>query len=433
MTKYIYTIIVLGCMAMFGQLNAQTASVQTGCIPLNVQFTAPSSSDYFWDFDDGASSSLQNPEHVFTNAGDYTIGLYASQGGALIGEIFITVYPDIIVEIDADETMGCLPMEVNFTPTVIKDDEIDIISYLWTFGDGGSSSEITPSYIYEDAGVYDVSLKVTTSIGECDKVQIFSDYITVTGVPAKFVSNKFSSCESTDVFTFTNQTEDVPGNSYSWDFGNGETFEGYQPGPITFEGDGVYRIVLTVTTEVGCVSTSQRNINLGPPLINFEFEPSACFNSPFFMNNATIADEHIWEIEDNPAIGILDLSASPILVFLQYGEYEISYTAVSFLGCTSDTTFTVKVEELNPKFTVGPEVTCSDEITVILEAEDLTHVNYTWINFNDDGSNFVTTSPIITDEYVAPERDSFFVNYHDSIYYHLEACSPFTIWMCRFI
>jgi len=420
MTKYIYTILVLACMTIFSHLNAQTASIQTGCIPLNVQFTGPSSSEYFWDFDDGTNSTLQNPEHVFTSAGDFEVQLFTSQGGTLVGEILITVYPDLIVEIEADVREGCLPLEVTFTPTITQDDEVSITGYLWTFDDGGSSTDLSPTYTYSSDGVYDVSLKVITSIGECDKVQIFEEYITVTGVEAKFVSNKFSSCSSPDIFTFTNQTEEVLGNIYSWDFGNGETFDSYQPPPITYSEDGVFPIILTVTSANGCVSTAQRNINIGPPIITFNFSDGACINNPFFMNNATIADEHIWDFGNNPDISVINPEgASPVVEFLDFGDYEISYSAVSFLGCTADTTFTINVEPVNSNFTIGPEVTCGENFTIILEAEELNHASYTWIEFNDDGTNLVTTSSIQTDEYEAPTRDSFYVNYPDILHYEL--------------
>src|SRR5206468_949468 len=35
-----------------------------------------------WQFGDGTTSSLQNPTHVFSNAGQYTVQLSVSGGGA---------------------------------------------------------------------------------------------------------------------------------------------------------------------------------------------------------------------------------------------------------------------------------------------------------------------------------------------------------------
>lgn len=51
----------------------------SGYVPLTVQFTASASdpdgsiSSYHWDFDDGSTSSEQNPTHTFTSAGEYMV------------------------------------------------------------------------------------------------------------------------------------------------------------------------------------------------------------------------------------------------------------------------------------------------------------------------------------------------------------------------
>jgi len=58
------------------------ASVQPdkGEIPLSVQFNAQVTGGdapltYLWDFRDGSTSTLQNPLHIFTSAGDYLVRL----------------------------------------------------------------------------------------------------------------------------------------------------------------------------------------------------------------------------------------------------------------------------------------------------------------------------------------------------------------------
>ena len=51
----------------------------------------------------------------------------------------------------------------------------------WSFGDGGTSSELNPTHAYEDAGTYTVSLTVTTDIGSDTETK--PGYITVSPVP----------------------------------------------------------------------------------------------------------------------------------------------------------------------------------------------------------------------------------------------------------
>ncbi|RKX21698.1 MAG: hypothetical protein DRP35_03670, partial [Candidatus Zixiibacteriota bacterium] len=54
-------------------------------------------------------------------------------------------------------------------------------SWSWTFGDGGTSTEQNPSYTYNTAGTYTVTLTATNAYGSDDEVKV--DYITVTDAP----------------------------------------------------------------------------------------------------------------------------------------------------------------------------------------------------------------------------------------------------------
>lgn len=55
------------------------------------------------------------------------------------------------------------PATVTFTNTSIVPASVGTAVYYWNFGNGDSSSEANPTYIYDEAGVYVVNLVVTTS------------------------------------------------------------------------------------------------------------------------------------------------------------------------------------------------------------------------------------------------------------------------------
>ena len=56
---------------------------------------------------------------------------------------------------------GQVPLEVKF-----REDSVgNIMSYAWDFGDGGTSSEQTPTHVYTTAGIYSVALIVSGSEG----------------------------------------------------------------------------------------------------------------------------------------------------------------------------------------------------------------------------------------------------------------------------
>ena len=53
----------------------------------------------------------------------------------------------------------------------------DAVSWMWDFGDGGISSERNPSYEYQEEGVFDVTLTVTSLQG-CTDTFTMEDAIT---------------------------------------------------------------------------------------------------------------------------------------------------------------------------------------------------------------------------------------------------------------
>ena len=58
-------------------------------------------------------------------------------------------------------TQNIAPVTINFTDTSSGDG----LSYLWNFGDGGSSQQPNPSHTFQ-VGVWEVSLTVTNNNGQ---------------------------------------------------------------------------------------------------------------------------------------------------------------------------------------------------------------------------------------------------------------------------
>lgn len=60
---------------------------------------------------------------------------------------------------------GATPLEVDFT--LIKDADVTISAATWNFGDGGTSTELEPTYAYENDGQFTVTANVTASTEAC--------------------------------------------------------------------------------------------------------------------------------------------------------------------------------------------------------------------------------------------------------------------------
>ncbi len=83
-------------------------------------------------------------------------------------------------------TSGTAPLEVSFTD--LSNGEID--SWLWTFGDGGTSTDQNPTYTYYDHGIYTVSLEVTGPGGsDADTKNNYITSIVEENSPEDFFNN----------------------------------------------------------------------------------------------------------------------------------------------------------------------------------------------------------------------------------------------------
>jgi PKD repeat protein len=137
---------------------------------LSVSFTDTSTSQptsWLWDFGDGASATNQNPSHIYTAAGTYTVSLRAintagSDTTTRTGLITVQAPQTApVASFSANPTSGASPLVVNFTDTSTGQPT----GWSWDFGDGASATSQNPSHTYTAAGTYAVSLNVTNAAG----------------------------------------------------------------------------------------------------------------------------------------------------------------------------------------------------------------------------------------------------------------------------
>lgn len=75
----------------------------------------------------------------------------------------------------ANTTSGVAPLDVIFSGSSSTDDNNDIVSYDWDFGNGDTASGETPSYTYTNPGSYTVTLTVTDGGGLTDTDTLLID------------------------------------------------------------------------------------------------------------------------------------------------------------------------------------------------------------------------------------------------------------------
>ncbi len=129
----------------------------------------------------------------------------------------------------------------------------EIVEWLWTFGDGQSSSSETPQHTYDHPGFYDVSLTVTLNNGCVETISI-EDYIEVYDVDLELESVKEICVNNVVPFTSMLTLPDGVINpivSYQWDFGDGETSDEANP-EHEYTTVGEYDVSLGIELQTGC-------------------------------------------------------------------------------------------------------------------------------------------------------------------------------------
>jgi len=234
---------------------AFTSNVTEGTLPLSVLFVDESSNTptaWLWSFGDGSTSTLQNPSHIYTTAGTYTVTLIASNtaGSATdTEEGYITVTKTGTVPVTAfvaNQTSGTLPFSVQFMDTSTNSPT----TWLWSFGDGSSATVRNPIHTYTSAGTYSVTLTASNSAGATTISQ--SGYITVTKEAAVPVASFLATGSSGEIplsVQFFDASSNTP-SSWVWSFGDGDYSTSQNPSH-TYTTAGTYTVTLTASNTAG--------------------------------------------------------------------------------------------------------------------------------------------------------------------------------------
>ena len=142
-----------------------TSDGQSGCAPYLVQFFDTSSgapTSWDWSFEGGtpASSTDQNPVVVFEDPGTYDVSLMVTNTAGT-NELVQNQYITVLSTPDAEFTFDVDGFEVIFNNTSTGG-----TSFSWDFGDNSTSSNPSPTHVYDEDGTYVVVLTVSNECGD---------------------------------------------------------------------------------------------------------------------------------------------------------------------------------------------------------------------------------------------------------------------------
>ena len=302
---------------------AFTSSAVEGCTPLSITFTDQSSDNttgWNWVFEGGlpATSTEQNPEVLYLEAGVFSVTLVASnqQGSStIVQESYITVGQGATANFGAT---------VNNSTATFTNLSTFADSYLWDFGDGNTSTEINPVHTYQEDGTYVVSLIASNACGD---VIITKEIIIISLPVAGFDLSTDSGCVPLEVTFSDASTSNV--DTWQWNFVGGIPATSTEANPtVTYQTPGSYDVVLYVFNEAGSDTIIQENaITVQPfPEADFNFEVDGTMAS--FSNLSLFAEDYNWDFGN----GMMSTLENPEINFEEDGIYEVSLTISNDCG-----------------------------------------------------------------------------------------------------
>ncbi|MHA2369839.1 MAG: PKD domain-containing protein [Candidatus Hodarchaeales archaeon] len=228
-----------------------------------IQFTDLSTSPadtiiaWHWTLGDGTTSTVQNPQHQYTDNGTYTVTLTVTDDDGSTDTITRTVTvldgsPTAAFEWSPEPPEeGSLIQFTGFSTSPAD----AIVAWHWAFGDGANSTAQNPQHQYADNGTYTVTLTVTDDDGSSGTLAIL---LTVDNVAPTLTLSAPSDVPEGALHTLMLASYD-PGNdtisSWTIDWGDGlvEVVLG-NPSTVTHvyaDGPSSYTITATATDEDG--------------------------------------------------------------------------------------------------------------------------------------------------------------------------------------
>ena len=288
-----------------------------------------------------------------------------------------------------DNAAGCSPLTVTFTNT--STNTSSSATYLWNFGNNGTSNDKNAAAIYYDERTYTVTLTVK------DGNQTDTKTATIIVYKKPKVDFSLSPSKGCAPLTVTFNSSSTAGDGtierYFWDFGDGYTKDGPTFSTVTNTYSFAQKptIKLTVKNSYGCDATIQKNnlleVTQGVKA-NFVADQTILCTVPGsvnFNNNSTGPGTltYSWNFSDNKTS---DLQSPQPVNYNNKGIYTVKLVVTSSEGCADTLTRTnyINAANFNSQFDI-PSPSCDRQSLLFNNRSTPAPAQTIW-KFSDDNS-----------------------------------------------
>ncbi|MBP7184888.1 MAG: PKD domain-containing protein, partial [Saprospiraceae bacterium] len=343
--------------------------VDTTCLPVKVTFIGQSNGIYRfnWDFGNNeiiSSTTLKDRDtliYYYTSAGIFLPKLILIDEN-IVGCVSVIQatkpinIPTFAIDFQSPIQQRCgLGHPINFINLSSSNQNFNFIEWNFEGGTPTISTEFEPIIVYNQEGIFDVTLIISNSF--CKDTLIKENYIRIEDNPiAQFTLNNNIGCQPFNAIT-SNQSTSTLGtiNQTIWTINNDSLYD-YNISHL-FVDTGMFDIKLTVVTAAGCIDSSSHSVQI-LPLANYDLlftgEDTICIGGTTQLL-ATISSDttgltYYWTGEGLSCTSCLD----PVVTPLSTNTYYFNVT--NLVGCTSSLPLTVEVRNIAlPEVSISPD------------------------------------------------------------------------------
>ena len=341
-------------------------SATSVCQGESMQFTNNSADAtiYSWDFGDGFMSSAENPNHVYTDAGNYFVTLIASDVEGCQDTEVVEVAVSDSPQINFDFDVPCTSSEgIQFTDFTTVNNA-DVVSWNW-FVDGVEvSTDQNPVITFNSTGIKTIRLDVQGSNG-CESS--YMEDIEILASPTPDFSSSIG-CQNEES-TFMDITVASGNPIVSWLWSVEDVTYNTQDIVHVFENPGIFEVSLEVTAQNLCSEIITKMVEIiGLPSVNFSVN-GECDNQLIQVNDQSTETEDVivsrrWLLNgENVGNG-----EQLFLESLNNDSYELALELETSSGCIVSGTQSLEIN-------TAPESSFTSSRTYGIPDDELTFTN----------------------------------------------------------
>jgi PKD repeat protein len=371
-------------------------NVTDRCIGQSNNFvnTSTGANDVFWQFGDGNSSNSFNPSYTYSTAGTYNVILSVKSKDGCTASITKTAnsFAKPKAGFSVNDDGQCINVN-NFAFTDNSSIGSGTFTRSWTFGDGGSSSNINPAKTYSGSGNYAIKLVLNSTNGCKDSA---TSLVMVYPKPtANFTINNPTQCLNGNLFFFADASTIANGSmNRVWDIGDNNIYGGVSA-LKNYQAVGTYRIKLGVSSDYGCSDTISKTVTVNAsPSASFTINDEIqCLNgNNFAFTNTTLGAggyTNSWKLGDGATASSLNASRS----YASAGNFKVSLKVTTPFNCF-DSAYYFMVVKANPANLVitGP-INAGNGTVQVYSVPANVGSSYNWVATNgvvaSNGSNLI--------------------------------------------